>query len=38
MYLDELIPVVLKELKVPRATAQLSSFVLSCIDEGVNRG
>jgi len=38
MYLDELIPAVLKELKVPRATAQLSSFVLSCIEEGVTRG
>lgn len=38
MYLDELIPAVLKELKVPRATAQLSSFVLSCIEEGARRG
>lgn len=38
MYEDELVPAVLKELKVPRATEKLQSFVLACIDEGVRRG
>ena len=38
MYEDELIPVVLKELKVPRTSDKLSSFVYGCIDEGVKRG
>ncbi len=38
MYADELIPAVLKELKVPRSSDKLSSMVYSCIDEGVRRG
>lgn len=38
MYADELIPAVLKELKVPRATDRLQNMVSSCIDEGVKRG
>ena len=38
MYLDELIPAVLKELKAPRATDKMQNMVLSCIDEGVRRG
>lgn len=38
MYVDELIPAVLKELKAPRATEKLNSLVLACIDEGVRRG
>lgn len=38
MYADELIPAVLKELKVPRQTEKLCSFVSACIDEGVRRG
>ena len=38
MYADELIPMVLKELKVPRSSDKLVSFVSGCIDEGVKRG
>ena len=38
MYLDELIPAVLKELKVPRATDKLQNMVLACVDEGVRNG
>lgn len=38
VYADELIPTVLKELKVPRASDKLNSFVYGCIDEGVKRG
>ena len=38
MYADELIPMVLKELKVPRSTDRLQNMVSSCIDEGVRRG
>lgn len=38
MYADELIPAVLKELKVPRATERLQNMVQTCIDEGVRRG
>ncbi len=38
MYADELIPAVLRELRAPRVTAQLSSMVSDCIDEGVRRG
>ncbi len=38
VYADELIPQVLKELKVPRATDKLSQFVYACIDEGVRAG
>jgi len=38
MYSDELIPAVLKELKVPRTSDKLASFVSGCIDEGVRRG
>ena len=38
MYADELIPMVLKELKVPRSSDKLISFVSGCIDEGVKRG
>ena len=38
IYLDELIPAVLKELKVPRATDKMQNMVLSCVDEGVRRG
>ncbi|MDE5667438.1 MAG: hypothetical protein K2I29_04295, partial [Clostridia bacterium] len=38
VYADELIPAVLKELKVPRSTDKLTSFVFGCIDEGVTRG
>lgn len=35
MYADELIPLTIKELKVPRTTERLQNFILSCIDEGV---
>ena len=38
MYADELIPAALKELKVPRSSDKLTSFVSACIDEGVRRG
>lgn len=38
MYADELIPMVLKELQVPRSSDKLVSFVSGCIDEGVRRG
>lgn len=38
MYSDELIPAVLKELKVPRSGEKLVSLVNSCIEEGVRRG
>ena len=38
MYADELIPAVLKEIKVPRSSDKLVSLVYSCIDEGVRRG
>ena len=38
LYADELIPAVLRELQVPRASDKLNSFVSSCIDEGVKRG
>ncbi len=38
MYSDELIPAVLKELKVPRMSDKFNSLVSSCIDEGVKRG
>ena len=38
MYADELITMVLKELKVPRTSDKLVAFVSGCIDEGVKRG
>ena len=38
VYADELISFVLKELKVPRTSDKLVSFVSNCIDEGVKRG
>ncbi len=38
MYGDELVPAVLKELKVPRSGDKIISFVQGCIDEGVKRG
>jgi hypothetical protein len=38
VYADELIPMVLKELKVPRISDKLSAFVSLCIDEGVSCG
>ncbi|MBD5632601.1 MAG: DUF4011 domain-containing protein [Clostridia bacterium] len=38
VYADELIPAVLKELKVPRASEKLASMVSACIDEAVRRG
>ena len=38
VYADELIPAVLKELKVPRSSDKLLTFVSACIDEGVKRG
>ncbi len=38
MYADELIPFILKELKVPRSNDKILSFVSGCIDEGVKRG
>ncbi len=38
MYADEIVPAVLKELKVPRTSDKLNSLVSSCIDEGVRRG
>ena len=37
VYIDELIPAVLKELKV-RSSERLITFISSCIDEGVRRG
>ncbi len=38
IYADELIPAVLKELKVPRSSEKLTSMVSACIDEAVRRG
>ena len=38
LYADELIPMVLKELKVPRVSDKLTAFVSGCIGEGVKRG
>ena len=38
MYADELVPAVLKELKVPRSSDKIISFVHGCIDEGVKLG
>ena len=38
MYADELVPAVLKELKVPRATERLQNMVQQFLDEGVRRG
>ncbi|MDE6586237.1 MAG: hypothetical protein K2K80_06130, partial [Clostridia bacterium] len=38
MYSDEIVPAVLKELKVPRVSDKHTSLVHSCIDEGVHRG
>ena len=38
VYSDELIPAVLKELKVPRSSDKLTAFVSGCIDEAVNLG
>lgn len=38
VYVDELIPAVLRELKVPRSSDKLTAMVLGCIDEGVKRG
>lgn len=37
VYIDELIPVVMKELKVPRSTDKITSLIYACIDEGVAR-
>ena len=37
VYIDELVPIVLKELKV-RSSEKMTSFISSCIDEGVKRG
>ena len=37
VYSDELIPLVMKELKM-RSLEKISSFISSCIDEGVRRG
>ena len=37
VYIDELIPAVLKELKV-RSSEKFINFISSCIDEGVSRG
>lgn len=37
VYIDELIPAVLKELRV-RSSEKFISFISSCIDEGVKRG
>ena len=38
MYQDELVPTVLKELKVPKTSAKLVKLVNSCVEEGVRRG
>ena len=38
VYSDELIPAVLKELKVPRSSDKLTAFVSGCIDEAVTQG
>ena len=38
VYADELIPAVAKELKVPRSSDKLTSFISGCIDEGVKLG
>ncbi len=38
MYSDELVPMVLKELKVPRSTEKMQSMALACIEEGVRHG
>ncbi len=38
MYSDELIPALLKELKVPRSSEKIITLVNSCIEEGVRRG
>lgn len=37
VYVDELVPAVLKELKV-RSSEKFTSFISACIDEGVKRG
>ena len=38
MYSDEIIPALLKELKVPRSSQKLIAHIKSCIEEGVRRG
>lgn len=38
IYIDELIPAVIKELKVPRSSDKFVSLVYGCIEEGVKRG
>ena len=38
MYSDELIPALLKELKVPKASAKIVKLINSCTEEGVKRG
>ncbi len=38
LYCDELIAMVIKELKIPRSTDKYTSYINSCIDEGVSEG
>jgi hypothetical protein len=38
MYIDELVPLVVKQFKVARSSDKLNSFIYSCIDEGVRQG
>jgi len=38
IYADELIPAVIKELKVPRSGERIVSFVNACLDEGIRLG
>ncbi len=38
MYLDELIQTAAKEIKIPRVTDKMTSFISACIEEGVSRG
>ncbi len=38
MYSDELVALVVKELKIPRASDKFTAFINACIDEGVSSG
>jgi hypothetical protein len=38
MYVDELVPLVVKQFKVVRSSDKLNSFIYSCIGDGVRQG
>lgn len=38
VYSDELVPAVVKELQIARASDKMTAFILACIDEGVAHG